>query len=228
MWWPPAWCVNPLHTHLCSHCCEIVWSHGCSGSWRSQSCFCKSHSHRRLSHTHLCLGGRKTREGDTVTKQESGYVVTDVEEQSWLHRLSQEAGMFSLTASAWKLRWGPTSWKSRVSSVGVWEEARQGHEDWTRKLFYLLLKFSTLVTLLEYFHLKMEKLWCASGLFLCHTLSHFSLQDSCSMLPQGRESAGFALQSASELPSPAELSPWTWLLSPTSDSSAILLNSAKG
>lgn len=100
-----AWRGDLLHTHLCSHCCETVWSHGYSDSWRSQSCFCKSRSHRRLSHTHLCLGGRKAREGDTMTKQESGYVVTDAEGQLWLHRLFQEAGMFCLMSPAWG-SWG--------------------------------------------------------------------------------------------------------------------------
>lgn len=82
-----VWRGDLPHTHLCSHCCETVWSHGRSGSWRSQSCFYKSRSHRRLSHTHLCLEGRKVREVDTVTKQERGSVVIGTEEQVWQHRL---------------------------------------------------------------------------------------------------------------------------------------------
>lgn len=61
-----------------------------------------------------------------------------------------------------RLRWEPTSWKFLH---GVREEVRRGHKDWTRLLFYLLLKLSTLATLLKCFHLKMENLRCISGPF---------------------------------------------------------------
>lgn len=116
---------------------------------------------------------------------------------------------------------------SPVFPHGTWEKARWGHENWTGILFYLLLKFSTLATLLKYFHLKMEKLLHASGPSLVDTsgilrLSGFVLQVTPKWLIRLRPAVSNRTP-LSGYPAALDTSPF-----PIGDNLAIPLNSAKG
>lgn len=157
-----------------------------------------------------------------MTKGKSDDVVTAAEEQKEPHRISPppppRGGGWNVLADGIgaleRLRWEPTPWQSGASSVGTWEEARWGHENWTGILVYLLLKFSTLATLRKYFHLKMEKLLCASGPSFLATFGILQLSGTPSYPNVVTHQANPPL--------------WTRLLFPISDNLAVPLNSAKG